>query len=132
MIQAPLETVFAALTDAGQMARWQHGRRVETDWTPGGPIRFFTPASGEVAALEQSGRLLDFVPGQLIRYRLCTPRQGARPAVETVTSYLLAPHADGVQVTLIQEDDRVSGWGPVSLAPILQALGRFCQSGRDG
>lgn len=130
-IQAPVEKVFAALTQPELMQQWQHGRTVTTDWEIGGPIRFSSAAYEGIEALEQWGEILDFRPDELIKYRLVTPKATAAGEIlqlACITSYVLHPEADQTRIELIQEDHRPTGFVPVSLQPILQTLRRFLEA----
>ena len=37
-VDAPVERVWSALTDPAEVSEWMFGTRLETDWTPNGPI----------------------------------------------------------------------------------------------
>ncbi len=38
LVAAPVERVWAALTDPAEVQKWMFGTTLETDWTPGSPI----------------------------------------------------------------------------------------------
>lgn len=130
-IKAPVDKVFAALTQPELMQQWQHGRIVTTDWQIGGPIRFSSAANEGVEALEQWGEILDFRPDELIKYRLVTPKASAAGEtleLECITSYVLHSAQNQTRIELIQQDYRPAGFVPVSLQPILQTLRRFLEA----
>jgi len=121
-INASPEKVFDALTNPEQMKRWQYGREVFTNWKVGSPIRF--EAHSEDGVLKQWGTVLDIRQNELVKYNLFTPRPDLEDTLEnySVTSYVLSASGEQTKVDLIQEDNRPSGFTPLTLKPILVAL----------
>jgi DNA-binding transcriptional ArsR family regulator/uncharacterized protein YndB with AHSA1/START domain len=67
-IRCTPEAAWQAITDGDQTIHYYYGTRVESGWTPGGPIKYTRPdgavaADGEVIAVEPNHRLeLTFHP----------------------------------------------------------------------
>ena len=98
-VQAPPETVFRALTDAGELARW-FPSSAESDPRPGGAFTYRFEFDDASRNHTYSGRYLELVPGGHVAY----PWQGALG--ETRVDIRLEPAAEGTLVRLVH-----SGWG---------------------
>ncbi|TDE17234.1 SRPBCC family protein [Dyadobacter psychrotolerans] len=105
-INAPIERVWAALTDPELVKKWQYGSVLTTDWQPGSEIRFRTEWEGQV--FEQWGIVLEMVPFELIKYSLFAPRPGLEDKAENyfVMNYILSDSHGAVKLEIIQQDDR--------------------------
>lgn len=114
--------IFAVLTEPELVKRWQFNKVLNTRWKVGEEIRFV--AEYNERKLEQWGRVLEFVPEQLIKYTLFTPKPGLEDTPEnyTTTTYLLTQESEGTHIELIQEDPHSEFFQPVSLIPILVLL----------
>jgi uncharacterized protein YndB with AHSA1/START domain len=73
-IEAPRETVWAALTEPRYVKRWQYGSDLDTDWSVGSPIRFTTEWEGN--KFEQWGEVLLVDAPRELRYSLFAPPPG--------------------------------------------------------
>jgi len=106
-INASLRAVWAALTDAAYVARWQYGSVLSTDWRVGGPIRFSTQWQGET--YEQWGTVLAFDEPTLVRYSLYAPRPDLVDVPENyfTMTYELKGEVDTTTVIITQSDPRV-------------------------
>ena len=105
-ISAPIEKVWAALTDPELIKKWQYGSVVSTDWKPGSQIRFRTEWEGQV--FEQWGTVKEIVPFKLIKYSLFAPRPGMEDKPENyfMMSYILTGSDGAVELEIVQQDDR--------------------------
>src|SRR4030095_5962256 len=102
-----IQKVWDALTQPEQVKKWQYGSDVITDWKPGSEVRFRTEWDGKV--FEQWGKILEVIPGKLIRYSLFAPNPGLDDLPENyfIMSYVLSPESEGVvKLEIIQEDNR--------------------------
>ena len=128
LINAPTNRVFNALTKPELIKLWQYNREVITDWKAGNEIRFKTEAAGQV--LEQWGTVLEVKTNEMIKYNLFTPRPDLDDKIENycVTSYLLTEDNGQTKVEIIQEDNRPSGFTPLTLKPILASLKKIVES----
>jgi uncharacterized protein YndB with AHSA1/START domain len=107
-INASPRAVWAALTDAVYVARWQYGSLLSTDWRVGSPIRFTTQWQGET--FEQWGTVLSFDEPTLVRYTLFAPRPDLADVPENyfTMTYELNGADDSMTVVITQSDPRVS------------------------
>ena len=88
-VQAAPQSVFEALTDAGQLQRWFLSR-AETDPRPGGSFAFDWEFADAAQNGQQRGSFLDVVPGKKVSYTW-----QARPAPEPATTVMFSLEPDG-------------------------------------
>lgn len=99
-IDAPPETVFRALTDAGELSRWWT-TRAESDPRTGGSFAYTWEFEEQTERNHtRAGTYERVVPGEHVRY------DWPMPLGPTVTDFRLSPHGDGTRLTLSHE-----GWG---------------------
>ena len=105
-IEAPLQRVWDTLTNPELVKKWQYGSELNTDWNVGSSIRFRTEWEGTV--FEQWGKVLEIIPGQLIKYSLFAPRPGLEDKTENyfTMSYILTDKKTHIALEIIQEDNR--------------------------
>jgi uncharacterized protein YndB with AHSA1/START domain len=99
VIAAPPETVWAALTDAGEIAAW-FGAETDIDVRPGGPVRFRwadgTERRGLVVEVDAPRRLV-------FRWReLRRSPDGLAVADATVVAFTLERDDDATRVTVTE------------------------------
>ena len=121
-IQSSPRNIFAVLTEPEFVKRWQFNKTLSTHWKVGEEIKF-TTEYGE-KKLEQWGSVLEFVPEQLIKYTLFTPKPGLEDMSGNyaTTTYVLTRESNGTHIELIQEDPHTEFFQPMSLMPILAVL----------
>ncbi|MBZ4191593.1 SRPBCC family protein [Niabella beijingensis] len=130
-INAAPENVWDALTQPEKVKLWQFGSRLQTDWKPGGPIRFTTEWQGTV--FEQWGTVLTVQPFHEIRYNLFAPRPDLedKPEHYFIMEYRLTAADGKTDLEIRQVDDRP---GAVQEAPqgeenpVLQSLKKLAES----
>ena len=91
-IDAPPERVWKALTDPELTEKYYFGTRVESDWTPGGPIRYRNAEGG----VDLEGEILEYDP----------PRR-----LSTTFRPTWAPEVEGVAPSRVSWDIREDGGG---------------------
>ncbi|HUZ61882.1 MAG TPA: SRPBCC family protein [Hanamia sp.] len=128
IIKAQKQKVFDTLTKPELIKLWQYNKELTTDWKAGSKIKFITDIEGKI--LEQWGTVLELRPNQLIKYNLFTPGRGLEDEIKnyTVTSYVLTSDNGQTKVEIIQEDNRPSGFTPLSLKPILVTLKKIVET----
>jgi uncharacterized protein YndB with AHSA1/START domain len=103
-INASADRVWAAMTDPDQIKEYMFGSQVETDWTPGGPIRWKGEYEGK--SYEDKGEVLEVEPGRRLRVSHFSPLTGQDDVPEnyhTVT-YDLDEHDGHTHVALTQDN----------------------------
>ncbi len=105
-LKASKERVWDALTNPGLVKQWQYGSDLITNWEVGSTIKFRTEWEDKV--FEQWGNVLEIIPLQLIKYSLFAPRPGLedKPGNYFIMNYKLSEENGGVQLEIIQEDNR--------------------------
>src|ERR1700712_5561775 len=105
-INAVAEKIWQILTKPEFVKQWQYGSNLITDWTIGSNIQFSTEWQGKI--FEQWGKVLEMIPGKLIRYSLFAPRPGLEDKPENyfIMNYVLTPEGEYTKLEIIQEDDR--------------------------
>ncbi|MEA2551153.1 MAG: hypothetical protein QOE25_922 [Actinomycetota bacterium] len=121
-VNAPVDTVWQALTDPALVKQYMHSTNMETDWIVGHPITWKGEWKGE--SYEDKGTVLTVEARKLLVYTHWSPMGGSEDKPEnyhTVTFEL----ADGGQQTVLtlkqdnnatqEEADTMAenNWGPV-------------------
>ena len=103
-INAPVEAVWAGLTNPDDIRKYYMGAIVRTDWTVGSPITWTGEWNGET--FEDKGEILRFQPHERMSYSHWSPLTGAddRPENYHVVDIALAPTDSGTEVTLTQSN----------------------------
>ena len=105
-INAPVEKVWHTITKAELVKLWQYGSDLITTWETGSDIRFRTEYGDKV--FEQSGKVLEVRPNELVRYSLFAPRPDLEDKPENyfIMSYILTGFDGQTQLEIVQEDNR--------------------------
>ncbi len=126
------EKLWAALTGGEFTRKYWWDRRLESDWQPGSPVRFY---DGDSDTVTDDGVVLASDPPRLLSYTFrptFTDPVGTREGYSRVT-FTIEPFAGVVKLTLVH-DELVSeemaegfreGW-----APILSSLKTFLETGQ--
>jgi uncharacterized protein YndB with AHSA1/START domain len=114
LIAADVETVWGALTEADQVARW-FGNRAEIDLRVGGGVRFGWPA-GEVS----TGVITVLEPGSRFAFSWDVFGTVADPNVFTTVEFWLRPEEGGTRVRV--EESGLEAVSRSGVAPNLEEL----------
>jgi uncharacterized protein YndB with AHSA1/START domain len=103
-IQAPLSSVWDALTKPEIVKKYFFGTDLETDWTVGSPLFFRGEWAGK--PYEDRGTVLSFTPMQSLSYNYWSGFSGLEdnPALRQIIRYDLAATHDTVRVTIHQSN----------------------------
>ncbi len=106
MINAPIASVWEAITKPELVKQWQYGADVITDWQKGSPIAY--RSEWEDTIYEQTGTILEIEPNKLVKYTLFVPRPGLddKPENYFTMTYTLAEINGKTTLTIIQDDPR--------------------------
>jgi uncharacterized protein YndB with AHSA1/START domain len=104
--QAPIEKVWAALTDPQIVKQWQYGSDLITDWAVGSDIRFRAEWEGKI--FEQWGKVLEIIPHKILKYSLFAPRPNLEDKPENyfTMTHILTKEGGKIKLEIIQEDNR--------------------------
>jgi uncharacterized protein YndB with AHSA1/START domain len=104
-VAAPVERVWSALTEPAEVARWMFGTRLETDWTPGGPVTWSGEYQGH--AYQDRGEVLEFSPPTVLVVTHYSPMSGQPDFPESyhTVTYRLAADGAGTRVLLTQDNN---------------------------
>lgn len=125
------ERLWTALTRGEFTKKYWYGRRIESDWTVGSPVRFF---DGDSDVLTDSGEVLESDPPRRLVYTFRVEFDAeARKQGYSRVSFSLEPHEGMVKLTLVHDElpgeqaakDFREGW-----APILSSLKTMLESGK--
>jgi uncharacterized protein YndB with AHSA1/START domain len=124
------EKLWAALTQGEFTKKYWYGRRIESDWTVGSPVRFFDRDSEDVT---DNGFVLECDPPRRLVYSFRNESPEGRKQGYSRVSFTLEPHPGLVKLTLVHDElpneqaakDFREGW-----APILSSLKTFLESGK--
>ena len=106
MINAPVTSVWEAITKPELVKQWQYGADVITNWQKGSPIAYRSEWEGTV--YEQTGTILEIEPNKLVKYTLFAPRPGLddKPENYFTMTYTLEEINGQTTLTIIQDDPR--------------------------
>ncbi len=127
------EKLWAALTSGEFTKRYWYGRRIESNWTVGSPVKFF---DGDSDVLTDSGVVLECNPPRRLVYTFRFRVEfdaDARKRGHSRVSFTLEPRDRMVKLTLVHDElldeqaakDFREGW-----APILSSLKTMLESGK--
>ncbi|WFE36403.1 SRPBCC domain-containing protein [Micromonospora sp. WMMD975] len=125
------ERLWRALTDGRVTRRYWFDRRIESNWTPGSPVRFY---DGDGDTVTDTGVVTVHEPPRLLSYTFRHELgEGAADGPYTRVSFTLMPLAgDRVRLRLVHDrlsgPDEVEGWR-AGWTPILDNLREFVESG---
>ncbi len=130
-IATTAEKLWAALTRGDFTQRYWYGRRIESDWTVGSPVRFFDHDSDIVT---DSGVVLECDrPRRLVYSFRPEFAEEARKLGYSRVSFTLEQHEALVKLTLVHDElpdeetarGFLEGW-----SPILSSLKTFLETGK--
>ncbi len=104
IINAPIETIWDALTKSEQVKEYFFGTDLDTTWEVGSPILFRGEWEGK--KYEDKGTVLEFNPPHSLSYDYWSSMSGIEDKQEAyqILRYDLTPHEDGVEVTISQSN----------------------------
>lgn len=104
-INAPLDNVWQALTDADMIEQYMFGTRVVTDWQEGSPIIWQGEWQGK--RYEDKGVILKARPKRLLQYSHFSPLSGQPDVPENYHTVTIELSGDGpgTTVTLSQDNN---------------------------
>lgn len=131
-IATTAERLWAALTRGEMTKTYWYGRRIESDWTVGSPVRFCDYDSDVVT---DSGVVVECDPPRRLVY---TFRPEFSPEAQAMgysrVSFTLEPHDEGmVKLTLVHDDlpdEETAAGFREGWAPILSSLKTFLETGK--
>jgi uncharacterized protein YndB with AHSA1/START domain len=97
LLRAPVDRVWASLTDPAHVSRW-FGTEAEIDLRPGGPVLFGWPGEGRF-----HGTVVAVEPPRRFAYRWCLDRE--TPVDEgpsTLVDFTLDAVSDGTRLRLVE------------------------------
>jgi uncharacterized protein YndB with AHSA1/START domain len=103
-IQAPLSSVWNAITQPEIVKQYFFGTNLVTDWTIGSPLFFRGEWQGK--PYEDRGTVLSFEPMKSLSYNYWSNFSGLedKPGLRQVIRYDLDPTHDGVRITVRQSN----------------------------
>jgi uncharacterized protein YndB with AHSA1/START domain len=125
------EQLWEALTQGEFTQKYWFGRRIESDWHAGSPVRFF---DGDSTDLTDSGVVLESDPPRRLSY---TFRNEFDPEAQKLgysrVTFTIEPRDEAVKLTLVHDElmsDELAiafreGW-----SPILSSLKTFLETGK--
>ncbi|TCC38360.1 SRPBCC family protein [Kribbella speibonae] len=126
-IETTPEKLWEALTSAAFTEQYWFGRRIESDWTIGSPVRFFDSADD---SLTDSGEVLVYDEPKTLAYTFKNETQTDAPGRVTFT---IEPAGKNVVKLQVVHDgiteDTVEGWRN-GWAPILANLKTYLETSR--
>jgi uncharacterized protein YndB with AHSA1/START domain len=130
-IETTPEKLWQALTSGAFTQLYWFGRRIESDWTVGSPVRFYDSADD---SLTDSGEVLVYDEPKTLAYtfknEFIEARQDETPGRVTFT---ITPAGDSVVKLQVVHDqiaeDTVEGWRN-GWGPILANLKTYLETGR--
>ncbi|HEU4946609.1 MAG TPA: SRPBCC family protein [Kribbella sp.] len=130
-IETTPEKLWAALTSGAFTTLYWFGRRIESDWKVGSPVRFYDSADD---SLTDSGEVLVYDEPKQLAYsfknEFSPELQDVAPGRVTFTIEPAGPTVVKLEVVHDQiEADTVEGWR-TGWAPILANLKTYLETGR--
>ena len=103
-INAPVSTVWNALTKPALIKQYLHGTDTMTNWKVGSPIEFKGTWKGK--SYLDKGTILKKEDRKLLQYSWLSSLSGLEDLPEnySIITYQLQPEIEGTQLTLIQEN----------------------------
>ena len=104
-ISAPADAVWAALIDPAAIEKYMFGSRVTSEWAVGSTIVYAGEWEGK--PYQDHGRILDLVPGRLMRSTHFSPLTGKQDIPENyhTLTWTLDEHDGATTVTLTQDNN---------------------------
>jgi uncharacterized protein YndB with AHSA1/START domain len=103
-VRAPLQKVWAALTEPEQVAKWFFGTRLDTSWRVGSPLFFRGEWEGK--PYEDRGTVKSFDPPRALSYDYWSSWSGTEdvPEKRQLVTFELREAPGGVEVTVTQSN----------------------------
>lgn len=104
-VDAPVERVWRALTNPDDVREWMFGTTLETDWTPGSPIRWSGEYEGR--AYQDKGEVVEVDEPRSLTVTHFSPLTGLADEPEnyhTVT-YVLTDERERTRLAIIQDNN---------------------------
>jgi uncharacterized protein YndB with AHSA1/START domain len=124
------ERLWEALTRGEFTQIYWYGRRIESDWRVGSPVRFF---DGDSDVLTDSGVVLECDPPRRLSYSFKNEFDPDAPAVVSRVTFSLQAHQEGmVKMTLVHDElpsDEMAAGFREGWAPILASLKTYLETG---
>lgn len=125
------ERLWAALTQGELTRAYWYDRRIESEWAPGAPVRFYDGDSGVVT---DTGEVLECDPPRRLVYTF-RPELGdeAEAMGFSRVSFTLEPHEGQVKLTLVHDrlpDEETADGFREGWSPILSSLKTFLETGK--
>ncbi|WP_427895102.1 SRPBCC domain-containing protein [Kribbella sp. GL6] len=128
-IQTTPEKLWAALTSGAFTQLYWFGRRIESDWTVGSPVRFYDSADD---SLTDSGEVLVYDEPKTLAYTFKNEVSTGEQIPSRVT-FTIEPRSETVVKLQVVHDeiaeDTVEGWRN-GWGPILANLKTYLETGR--
>jgi uncharacterized protein YndB with AHSA1/START domain len=131
-IATTAERLWEALTQGDFTRKYWFGRRIESDWRIGSPVRFFDGASDD---LTDSGVVLESDPPLRLAYTFRTEfdPQARALGYSRVTFHLEARDEGMVKLTLVHDElpsEEIAAGFREGWAPILSSLKTYLETGQ--
>jgi uncharacterized protein YndB with AHSA1/START domain len=125
------DQLWAALTQGEFTKQYWFGRRIESDWQIGSPVRFF---DGDSDNLTDSGVVLEYDPPQRLAYTFQNEFDPeARKLGSSRVTFSLQPYEGMVKLTIIHNDlpsEEIAAGFREGWSPILSSLKTFLETGK--
>ncbi len=127
------ERLWHALTRGEFTKRYWFNRRIDSDWQPGSPLRFY---DGDGDTVTDEGQVLASDPPRLLSYTFSPvgyPPSGTLEGGHTRVTFTIEPFEGVVKLTLVHDElasDEVAAGYREGWAPILSSLKTFLETGR--
>ena len=104
-ISAPVEQVWAALTEPEEISKYMFGTSVETDWRPGSRITWSGEWEGK--AYQDKGEIVEIEPPRRLKVTHFSPLTGQedRPENYHTLTYDLTEQGGSTHVALTQDNN---------------------------
>jgi uncharacterized protein YndB with AHSA1/START domain len=125
------EKLWEALTQGEFTQKYWFGRRIESDWRVGSPVRFF---DGESNDLTDSGVVLESDPPRQLSYTFRNEFDSeARKLGYSRVTFSIEPRDEAVKLTLVHDElmnDELAAAFREGWSPILSSLKTFLETGK--
>ena len=104
-VDAPIERVWRALTDPKDVRVWMFGTTLETDWTPGGPIRWSGEYEGR--AYQDKGEVVEVDEPRSLTVTHFSPLTGLadEPGNYHTLTYVLTDERERTRLAITQDNN---------------------------
>ncbi len=130
-IAATPEKLWEALTRGDFTKQYWYGRRIESDWQVGSPVRFY---DGDSNDLTDSGVLLESDPPRRLAYTFQNEFDPeARKLGHSRVTFTIEAYDEMVKLTLVHDElksEEMAAGFREGWSPILSSLKTFLETGR--